>query len=78
MMAAEETAETGQESMGNILRTFSLKIRSIIRRTEKLWKKIKSKETSIVFNNFCIKERLLPKYTIYIYIYSQKYLQLYV
>ena len=48
----EDTVETGQVTMGQLLRTFPHKIRSIIRSAEKLWKKIKNKETSVMFNNF--------------------------
>ena len=61
---ADSAAETGQETMGQLLKDFHPNVRSIIRRTEKIWRKIKKKEISVVFNEFCIKESLLPKYTI--------------
>ena len=62
---ADSAAETGQETMGQLLKDFHPNVRSIIRRTEKIWRKIKKKEISVVFNEFCIKESLLPKYTIF-------------
>ena len=62
---ADVTAETGKTKIGTILRNYDSEIRSIIRKTEKIWKKIKSKKMSVVFNELCITEGLLPKYTIH-------------
>ena len=58
-MMADVTAETGKMNIGTILRNYDSEIRSTIRKTEKIWKKIKSKKMSVVFNELCI----------YIYIY---------
>ena len=59
------TAETGQANIGTLLRKYNPEIRYIIRKTERIWKKIKRKKMSVVFNEFCINEGLLPNYTIH-------------
>ena len=62
---AKRIAETGRgkNTYGHILYQHDSDTRSIIRELEKIWKKVKRKELSVVFNETCIKERLLPKYT---------------
>ena len=62
---AEMTAETGQANIGILLKNFNPQIRSIIRKKERIWRKIKRKKMSVVFNELCINEGLLPKYTIH-------------
>jgi uncharacterized protein (DUF1778 family) len=50
-------------SLGNLIFNFSVPIKSLIRRIEKNNKKIVNKKYSLVFNETCIKEQLLPNYT---------------
>jgi hypothetical protein len=62
-------------SLGNLIFDFSVPIKSLIRRIEKNNKKVVNKKYSLVFNETCIKEKLLPNYTdIYIYIYIYIYI----
>ena len=65
----DDIPETGWTSIGTILKKYCPDIRSLIRKEEKLLNKIAKKTVSVVFNQTCIKEKLLPKYTIYMCIY---------
>ena len=61
----EVTPETGWTNIGLILEKYSPDIRSLIRKQEKVCNKISKKKMSVVFNQTCINEGLLPKYTIF-------------
>ena len=76
MMAEEEKSaeSTRTSSIGQFLRTLSPDIRSLVRTQEKNYIKRSRRSLSVIFNNICLNEKLLPKYTkekyIYIYIYK--------
>ena len=73
-------------NIGAILHQLPESDRKVIRKKEKLLKKVIKTKYAIVFNQTCLKEDILPAYThthththiyiyIYIYIYIQKYTQ---
>ena len=51
------------QSFGSILYGLPTEIKKIIRNIEKLLYKLNSVETAIIFNQCCLKESLLPKYS---------------
>ena len=57
-------------SFGELLFTLSHDHRSIVRRLENETKKLNNTKHAVVFNDICIRENLLPKYS-HIYIYIQ-------
>ena len=60
---------------GHIIQELHHEAKSIIRQVERTSKKIVNAETAVKFNQICLKEELLPKYThIYIYIYIYIYI----
>ena len=59
-------------NLGQILFMFTTKIKNKTRKLEKAHKVFIKNKYGIIFNETCIKEGLLPKYTnIYMYIYIQ-------
>ena len=66
---AESTRDT--YNYGQYLNQFPPNTLKVIREFERIQKKICRHITSIMFNEICINEEMLPKYTyIYIYIYT--------
>ena len=60
-------------NFGHVMFQLPPSIRSVLRKTENLWKKIINAEDAISFNKVCLSEDILPNYSniyIYIYIYS--------
>ena len=60
-------------NLGELIYNLDYNNKKLIRKIENLNKKLNNINNSIVFNELCIKEELLPKFTniyIYIYIYS--------
>jgi hypothetical protein len=56
-------------SIGNLIFDLPVQTKNIVRYIEKTNKKIVNKTNSLVFNETCLKEEILPTYTnIYIYI----------
>ena len=56
-------------SFGDLIFQLDLQQRKCIRNVEKISKKLISDQFAVIFNDICIQENLLPKYTnIYIYI----------
>lgn len=53
--------ETSQ--IGNLIHLLQAEEKKTVRSIEKLNKKLINNEYAVIFNNFCIKENLLPHYT---------------
>ena len=72
-MMAQSRAESTRDTYnyGQYLNQFPPNTIKVIREFERIQKKICRHKMSIMFNEICINEEMLPKYTyIYIYIYS--------
>jgi len=62
-------------NLGELIYNLDYNNKKLIRKIENLNKKLNNINNSIVFNELCIKEELLPKFTnIYIYIYIYLYI----
>ena len=71
-MMAQSRVESTRDTYnyGQYINQFPLNTIKVIREFERTQKKICSHKMSIMFNEICINEEMLPKYTyIYIYIY---------
>ena len=73
-MMAQSQAESTRDTCnyGQYINQFPLNMIKAIREYEQIQKKICRQKMSIMFNEICINEEMLPKYThtyIYIYIY---------
>ena len=71
-MMAQSRAESTRDTYnyGKYLNQFPPNTIKVIREFERIQKKICRHKMSIMFNEICINEEMLPKYTyIYIYIY---------
>ena len=67
---AVENAETRRSNLGQLLFNMDCESRLIVRKVEKLNKKLVANSSGVLFNQVCIDEGLLPKYTnIYMYIH---------
>ena len=67
-------------NLGHILFMLPTEIKNEIRKLEKAHNVFINNKYGIIFNETCIKEGLLPKYTnnyIYIYIYTYIYIYIY-
>ena len=59
-------------TIGELLFSLTPDQRTVVRRYESETKKLNNARYAVVFNELCIKENLLPKYSdIYIYIYMK-------
>ena len=69
-MMAQSRAESTRDTYNyeQYLNQFPPNTIKVIREFERIQKRICRREVSIVFNEICINEEMLPKYT-YIYIY---------
>lgn len=64
----QERIESARVNHGTFVNTFHLEVKKILRKIEKMKKRIIKQGISVVFNNVCLNEGMLPKYTnIYIY-----------
>ena len=72
LMMAQSRAESTRDTYnyGQYLNQFPPNTIKVIREFERIQKRICRHKMSIMFNEICINEEMLPKYT-YIYIYSQ-------
>ena len=73
-MMAQSRAESTRDTYnyGQYLNQFPPNTIKVIREFKRIQKKICRHKMSIMFNEICINEEMLPKYTyIYIYIYSK-------
>ena len=75
LMMAQSWAESTWEitNYGRIINQFQPNIIRSIRQFERINKKICRQKMSIMFNEICINEEMMPKYT-YIYIYVYMYI----
>ena len=72
LMMAQSRAESTRDTCnyGQYLNQFPPNTIKVIREFERIQKKICRHKVSLMFNEICINEEMLPKYTyIYIYIY---------
>ena len=72
-MMAQSRAESTRDTCnyGQYINQFPQNTIKVIREFERIQKKICRHKMSIMFNEICINEEMLPKYTyIYIYIYG--------
>ena len=79
-MMAQSRAESTRDTYnyGQYINQFPLNTIKVIREFERIQKKICRHKMSIMFNEICINEEMLPKYTyIYIYTYSM-YVYIYI
>ena len=77
-MIAQSRAESTRDTYnyGQYLNQFPPNTIKVIREFERIQKKICRHKMSIMFNEICINEEMLPKYTyIYIYIYIYIYMK---
>ena len=66
-----ETRRVETLNLGELLYSVEIGTRILIRKLEKLIKKCVNLKFNVLFNQVCINEKLLPKYTnIYIYLYT--------
>ena len=72
---AESTRDT--YNYGQYLNQFPPNMIKVIREFERIQKKICRHKMSIMFNEICINEEILPKYT-HIYIYRCMYIYIYI
>ena len=72
---AESTRDT--RNYGQYINQFPQNTIKVIREFERIQKKICRHNMSIMFNEICINEEMLPKYT-YIYIYIYIYMCVYI
>ena len=73
-MMAQSQAESTRDTCnyGQYINQFPQNTIKVIREFERIQKKICRHKMSIMFNEICINEEMLPKYTyIYIYIYTE-------
>ena len=74
-MSLEVGDETRNTNLGVLLNQITTDQKSLVRKLEKLDQKIVNCSYAIKFNETCVKEDILPKYTdIYIYIYIYIYI----
>ena len=74
-MMAQSRAESTRDTYnyGQYINQFLPNTIKVIREYEQIQKKICRQKMSIMFNEICINEEMLPKYIyIYIYIYMEK------
>ena len=73
-MMAQSRAESTRDTYnyGQYLNQFSPNTIKVIREFERIQKRICRHKMSIMFNEICINEEMLPKY-IYIYIYNYSF-----
>ena len=74
-MMAQSRAESTRDTCnyGQYINQFPQNTIKVIREFERIQKKICRHKMSIMFNEICINEEMLPKYTyIYIYIYKER------
>ena len=74
-MMAQSRAESTRDTYnyGQYLNQFPPNTIKVIREFKRIQKKICRHKISIIFNEICINEEMLPKYTyIYIYIYRER------
>ena len=81
-MMAQSRAESTRDTYnyGQHLNKFPPNTIKVIREFERIQKRICRHKMSIIFNEICINEEMLPKYTyihIYIYIYTYIYIEVY-
>ena len=77
LMMAQSRAESTRDTYnyGQYINQFPPNTIKVIREFERIQKKICRHKMSIMFNEICINEEMLPKYTyIYIYIYIYIYM----
>ena len=78
-MMAQSRAESTRDTYnyGQYLNQFPPNTIKVIREFERIQKKIYWHKMSIMFNEMCINEEMLPKYT-YLYMYIYIYIYIYV
>ena len=78
-MMAYEAAESAQDNFGKFIYQFQPETKTLIRKLERILNELYRQNVSLLFNETCLNERLLPNHThththIYIYIYIYIYL----
>ena len=77
-MMACERSERVRDNFGKFIHQFQTDTKALIRKLERIFKKLYKQNVSLLFNQTCLNERLLPNYThththththTYIYIY---------
>ena len=78
-MKAQSRAESTRDTYnyGQYINQFPQNTIKVIREFERIQKKICRHKMSIMFNEICINEEMLPKY-LYIYIYLYTYIYIYI
>ena len=81
LIMAYEKSESARDNFGKFIPQFQAEIKILIRKLERILMKLYIQNGSLLFNQTCLNERLLPNYThthththtyIYIYIYIIK------
>ena len=65
---AYEGSKSARDNFGKFIYQFQPEIKTLIRKLERILNKLSKQNLSLLFNETCLNERLLPNY-IYIYIY---------
>ena len=74
-MMAFERSESTQDNFGRFIDQFQPETKTLIKKLVKIFKKLYRQNVSLLLNQTCFNERLLPNY-IYIYIYGENLSQL--
>ena len=72
-MMAYEGSKSGRDNFGKFIYQFQPETKTLIRKLERILNKLYKRNLSLLFNETCLNEWLLPNYTIYIYIYIYIY-----
>ena len=83
LLMANEGSESAQDNFGKFIHQFQPETKTLIRKLERILIKLYRQNGSLLFNETCLNERLLPNHThthththiyIYIYMFNQRYL----
>ena len=74
MMMAYELSQSTRDNVGKFIYQFQPKIKTLIRKFERILIKLNRQNVSLLFNQTCLNETLLPNYkNTYTHIYPSIY-----
>ena len=69
-MMAYEGSESAWDTFGKFIHQFQPETKTLIRKLKRILNKLYRQNLSLLFNETCLNEQLLPNYTLYIYIFT--------